>query len=209
MNLLLFGATGGTGVQLLQQGLAAGHTITAFVRKPETVTIRHERLRLIQGDVLNPDSVAAAMVGQEAVISAIGARTLDPTTIFSEGTAHMLKSMKAHGVRRIMVISASALEVGANVPLWQKMVIRLVLQRLLRYAYEDARKMEVALQASDRDWTIVRAPRLTDGKATGHYQIAYNAHLSQAGISRADLAHYMLIDLENPASYHQKVELAY
>lgn len=209
MNLLLFGATGGTGVQLLQQGLAAGHTITAFVRNPEAVTIQHERLRVIQGDVLNADSVAAAMVGQEAVISAIGARNLDPTTIFSEGTANMLKGMKAHGVGRIMVISASALDVGAGIPFWQKLVIRLVLQRLLKHAYADARQMEAFLQASDVDWTIVRAPRLTDGKLTGRYQVAYNAHLSQAGISRADLAEYMLKDLGNPASYCQKVELAY
>jgi putative NADH-flavin reductase len=209
MNLLLFGTTGGTGIQLLQQGLAAGHTITAFVRNPEAVTTRHERLRVIQGDVLNADSVAATMGGQEAVISAIGARNLDPTTIFSVGTTNMLNGMKADGVRRIMVISASALEVGASVPLWQKIVIRLVLQRLLRYAYEDARRMEAALHASATDWTIVRAPRLTDGKQTGRYQVAYDAPLSQAGISRADLAEYMLKDLNSPASYHKKVELAY
>lgn len=209
MKLVIFGATGGTGVQLLQQGLAAGHTITAVARKAEAVTIQHERLRVIQGDVMNADSVAAAIAEQEVVLSAIGARNLDPTTIFSVGTENMLNGMKAHGVRRMMVISAAPLEIGKNIPLWQKIAIRLVLRRLLKNAYEDAQRMETHLQASDVDWTIIRAPRLTDGKATGHYKVAYDAHLSQVGISRADLAEYMLKDLDNPASYHKKVELAY
>ena len=209
MNLVIFGATGATGVQLIEQGLAAGHTITAVARTPDAVTTRHERLRVLKGDVLDAESVAAAIAGQEAVLSAIGARNLDPTTVFSVGTANMLKGMHHHQVNRITVISASALDVGATIPFWQKWVIRLVLQRLLRHAYDDARLMEAALYASNVNWTIVRAPRLTDGAFTGKYQVAYDAPLSQAGISRADLAHYMLTHLTDPASYHKKVELAY
>lgn len=209
MKLVIFGATGATGVQLVEQGIAAGHTITAVARKPEAITLRHAHLRVVQVDVFDAVGVAAAIAGQDAVISAIGATSLDPTTVFSEGTAHMLQGMKQHQVQRITVISASALDVGATIPFWQKAVIRLVLQRLLKHAYADARRMEKALYQSDVTWTIIRAPRLTNGAIRQRYRVAYDAPLSQAGISRADLAHYILTHLNDPASYHKKVELAY
>ena len=74
MNLLVFGASGGTGSRLVQQALDKGHVVTAFARDPAKIRLTHANLRVVRGDVLQPDSVDAAMTGQEAVVSALGTR---------------------------------------------------------------------------------------------------------------------------------------
>lgn len=74
MKLLIFGATGGTGRQLVEQALAQGQQVTAFARDPAKVSAKHENLRVAQGDMLRPESVEAAVAGQDAVLSALGVR---------------------------------------------------------------------------------------------------------------------------------------
>ena len=74
MNLLILGATGGTGRALVEQALAAGHVVTAFARDPSKVRTKHQNLRVAKGDILDPASVEAAIHGQDAVLSALGIR---------------------------------------------------------------------------------------------------------------------------------------
>lgn len=74
MKLLIFGATGGTGRQLVEQALAQGHTVTAFARDPAKITTKHANLRVAQGDMLQPASIEAAVAGHGAVLSALGIR---------------------------------------------------------------------------------------------------------------------------------------
>src|SRR5512147_3139820 len=103
MRILIVGATGGTGRELVEQALERGHEVTAFARRPEAVAVRHERLRVARGDVMDAASVAAAVAGQEAVLSALGhKRWLYPTRILSQGTANVLDAMAKQGVRRFV-----------------------------------------------------------------------------------------------------------
>jgi len=74
MKLLVFGATGGTGKQLVRQALEQGHVVTAFARDPSKIKETQANLRLVQGDILQPDSVETAVAGQDAVLSALGTR---------------------------------------------------------------------------------------------------------------------------------------
>ena len=74
MKLLVFGATGGTGRRLVQQALEQGHVVTAFARDPSKIKLAHDNLRVVRGDVLQPDSVESAVAGQDAVVSALGVR---------------------------------------------------------------------------------------------------------------------------------------
>jgi putative NADH-flavin reductase len=74
MKLLVFGATGGTGGQLVEQALQQGHVVTAFARDPTKIRLTHDDLRVVRGDILQPDSIETAMVGQDAVVSALGVR---------------------------------------------------------------------------------------------------------------------------------------
>lgn len=86
MNLLIIGATRGIGSELLKQALQAGHFVTALVRNLQKMPQQHDRLRLIQGDILDLEAVQRAMPGQEAVCVTIGTGiTLKPVTVFSQG----------------------------------------------------------------------------------------------------------------------------
>ena len=81
MKLLVLGASGGTGKQLVQQALGQGHLVTAFVRDPAKIEVPHPNLRVVRGDVLQPDTVEAAVAGQDAVLSALGTRLPVKTVI--------------------------------------------------------------------------------------------------------------------------------
>jgi NAD(P)-dependent dehydrogenase (short-subunit alcohol dehydrogenase family) len=83
MNLIVFGATGGTGRQVVAQALTAGHAVTAVARRPDALAIRHDRLAVLHGDVLEPATLAQPLAGQDAVVSALGVRSRAPTTVFS------------------------------------------------------------------------------------------------------------------------------
>ena len=103
MNLVIFGATGGTGRALVEQALAQGHTVTALVRKASRMCVKHRRLRLAIGDVLDYGTVEAAIAGQDAVLSALGhKRWLIKTSILSRGTRNIVAAMTKCRVRRFV-----------------------------------------------------------------------------------------------------------
>src|SRR5258708_23068415 len=143
MKIVIFGANGGIGKKVVEQGLEAGHEVTAVVRRPETITLRHERLKVIRGDALNPASVQSAIAGQDAVISTVGITSHDPTTVYSEGAANMLQAMGSAGMRRFICISASGLDPG---PLWQRVIAKPMLWRLFKESYTDLVRMEAIVQ---------------------------------------------------------------
>ena len=114
MRVLVIGATGGTGRQLVQQALEQGHQVTAFVRNPAKLAIDHANLRIVKGDVLDYASVEAAMRGQSAVLSALGhKRFFYPNRIQSNGMRHILRAMKTCDVPRL--ICETALGIGNSV----------------------------------------------------------------------------------------------
>jgi putative NADH-flavin reductase len=206
MKLVIFGANGGIGKNVIEQGLEAGHEVTAVVRRPETITIRHERLKVLRGNVLDPSTVQLAIAAQDAVLSTIGTARSEPTTIYSEGVANILQAMGQYGVRRFICISASGLDPG---PLWQRLIAKPLLWRVLKDMYIDLVRMETIVKKSAVDWTIIRPPRLSDGPRTGRYNVAINEHLRRCFIiSRADLAAYMLSALNDRATYCGMVEVA-
>ncbi|MEP7290132.1 MAG: SDR family oxidoreductase [Chloroflexota bacterium] len=207
MKLIVFGATGGIGAHVVAQALAAGHDVTAVARRPSAVTLRHERLSVIEGDVLNAVSIRASVVGQDAVVSALGVRDRAPTTVYSEGVANIMQAMQAAQVRRIICISASGLDAGIW---WQRFMGKVFLWRLLKNMYTDLLRMESEVTASNLDWTILRPPAYTNGPRTGHYQAVVNHKLTHGWhISRADIADYIVHHLNDTNTYCGRVELAY
>jgi len=209
-GLLVIGANGGIGRQAVQLALAAGYHVTAVVRNPANLPLIHPKLTLIKGDVLLPDTYAAHLTGKIAVISALGIKSTQPTTLYSRGNAILLQEMKKAGARRIFFISASGVEVSPLQPFFVRVLTKYVLQKILRNMYADIRIMEDNIKASDADWTIMRPPRLTDGPATGKYRVAINAYLRRClTISRADVGHFMLDNLENEQTFRTTVEIAY
>lgn len=94
MKLLVFGATGGTGRQLVEQAIAQGHEVTAFVRNPAAVDIRHPKLAIVQGDAMDAAAVERVIPGHDAVLSALGAPAIRTGTVRSEGTRNIVRAME-------------------------------------------------------------------------------------------------------------------
>ncbi|TYB62306.1 SDR family oxidoreductase [Nonomuraea sp. PA05] len=195
MKITVFGATGGTGLELLRQGLDRGHDVTAVVRNAGRLPADlRDRLDVIEADIMNPATIAPAVKGRDAVLSAMGSRERGPTTVQAGSITAILAAMRQEGARRLLMVSAAGLEADAGDGLFARYVLKpLIIQRVFRHSYADLARAEGLLRASDADWTIVRPARLTDDGLTGSYRTARD--LSVRGgfrTTRADVAHCML-----------------
>jgi putative NADH-flavin reductase len=199
MKLAVFGATGGTGRQIVEQALAQGHAVTALVRDPAKLQLQNAQLAVVQGDVLDSSAVARTLAGAEAVFVSLGNTANNPDMVVSQGTGVVMAAMQAAGIKRLIVISS--LGVGDSkdhVPLFFKAIIATA----LRKAFQDKEAQEKLVIASGLDWTIIRPGGLSDGPATGTYQ----AGAVKAGggtIPRADVAAFALAQLGS-TEYVQK-----
>jgi putative NADH-flavin reductase len=195
-RVLIVGATGGTGRQLVTQALERGHEVTALVRDPSRLQIAHPRLMVIQGDVLNEASVDTAMRGQEAVLSALGhKRYFHPTRILSEGTRNILRSMQAHGVRRF--VCETALGIGDTAGRMGLYYTLFVIPVILPFYFWDKARQERIIAGSNLEWVIVRPAMLTNGDKRGRFRHGrrIGSFLLTVRISRADVADFMLNQL--------------
>lgn len=196
LRILIIGATGGTGRQLVQQALEQGHQVTALVRKPAKLRVEHPNLRIVKGNVLDYASVESAVRGQSAVVCALGHKRLFyPTRILSEGTRNILRAMKACNVPRF--ICESSLGIGNSVGRGGLFPTFFAVPFILPLYFWDKVRQEEIIAASDADWVIVRPSILTNGPARGKYR--HNLHLGNfiwtGPISRADVADFMLAQL--------------
>lgn len=195
-RVLIVGATGGTGRQLVAQALELGFTVTALVRNPSRLPADHPRLTVARGDVLDATSVEAAMRGQEAVLSALGhKRYFYPTRILSEGTSNILRAMETHHVRRF--ICETALGIGDSAGRMGLYYTLFVIPLILPFYFWDKTRQERIIAASNVDWVIVRPGALTNGARRGRLR-----HGSRVGsflwtvrVPRADVAEFMLDQL--------------
>ncbi len=209
MKLLIFGSTGGTGRELLKQALEQGHNVTAYARNPAKIDdIKHARLQVVRGDVLDPAVVESAVAGQEAVLSTIGAGA-EHTTLREDGTRNIVKALEKTGVQRL--ICQSSLGVGdsrTNLPFFTKYIIVSV---FLRHAFADHELQEAVVKQSSLDWTIVRPPHLTDGPRTGVYRHGFTTTDTRikGKISRADVADFMLKQLTDDTYLHRTPGVSY
>ena len=208
MNLLVLGATGPTGRHVVDQALAAGHRVTAFVRDPAKLPVRHERLAVVSGD-LTADGPALldATRGQDAVISAIGVgQSFASRRLFELSMPAVIAAMREAGVKRLVQISAFGVgDTFAQIPLFPRLFVR----TLLAGIYADKERGEEILRKSGLDWTIVYPAGLTNGPPTGRYR--FGEHLEMHGfptVARADVADLMLKAAADPAMIHRRLLVA-
>jgi len=208
LNIVIFGATGRTGHYLVNQALERGHTVTAVARHPEAITLRHERLRVVSGLFDQPETIDAAISGQAAVLSAVGApMSRAATSVHADSARSILAAMGRVGVRRLICVTSGGTnpQHDPNLPL----VFEQVFKRIYANIYQDQIEMEQIVMASDTDWTIVRPAALTDDPATGRCRVA-EAYAIRGGnqTPRADLADFMLKQLDDPTTIRKAVALA-
>ncbi|MBG9388643.1 NAD(P)-dependent oxidoreductase [Caenimonas aquaedulcis] len=193
MRILVVGAKGRTGAEVVSCALNAGHEVTVLAHDAAHVPARHERLRIVDGDVMRPECVVTAMQRQQAVISALDppAGALADSTV-SEGTQNIMRAMSVSGVMRLVVQSGLMVGSGHGMNLVKRVFIaacRAAHGRL----YEDKARTESLVRESNLDWTIVRPPRLKCSPARGGYRVGRDLDVDiLAGITHADAAAFLV-----------------
>jgi uncharacterized protein YbjT (DUF2867 family) len=205
MNLLVIGATGPSGREIVSQALAQGHAVTALVRNAPKAAFPTS-VKLAVGDILDTSSLEKASTGQEAVICSLGSAISGPfkeITLLSEGTRNLVAAMKSRGVRRLICLTGiGAGESQGHGPWYYNWLFQPL---VLRGVYHDKTRQGEIVRASGLDWTLVRPAILTSGLAKG--VPAVKAFTQLAGIhvstiSRADVAAFCLRDLVD--KHHQR-----
>jgi putative NADH-flavin reductase len=194
-KIIVFGASGITGTHIVTQALEQGYFVTAFVRNTAKIKIQHNNLHITQGDVMNIETVASAILGQDTVICCIGTAAFKDGTVRSDATKIILAAMEKTGVKRF--ICQTSLGVGDSKVSFKRLpfFVRIfIVPLLIQKALEDHERQENYIKASNTDWTIVRPAGLYNTALTKKYRhgFAYDDKTITMKISRADVAHFIL-----------------
>lgn len=208
MKLAVFGATGTTGRFVVDEALRRGHEVVALTRNPAKLEVEHENFTTVTGDVLDPTAVEKTIIGQDAVVSVLGAG-MRRTTVRTDGTSTIIEAMQRQGVRRLVSQSIFGLgDTAENLPIHWKLIVKPL---ILRNAYRDHAGQEAAVASSDLDWTITRPVSLRDTEPTGLYQdgpaAAMNGITLKIGLT--DLARFTLDQLESDKYLHRRPGISY
>ncbi|MBX3054745.1 MAG: SDR family oxidoreductase [Caldilineaceae bacterium] len=209
MKIVVFGASRGVGYQVVQQALAAGHTVTAFVRSPETFSLQHPNLSIFQGDATDAAAVEKAIDGHDAVISALGPTRPPVPQMMERAAKNIVAGMKKHGVRRLVSTTGAGVRQPEDQPKLIDHLIGFLLKLVAKDVVLDSAANVRVLQASGLDWTIVRYPRLLDGEKKGSYRVGYLGKDSGTQISRADGADFVLKELTEQQWLHKLPVVSY
>jgi putative NADH-flavin reductase len=204
MKITIFGATGGTGKQLVEQALGAGDQVVAYVRDPSKLEQKHERLTVIRGELRDREGIERAVNGADAVISVLGPRGDSKGNPITVGTQNIIAAMKNQGVRRLIISStASAKDPNDKPELRFKVMIGMV-RVFIHAAYKDIVSTAEAVRKSDLDWTIVRLSLLNNDPKSGKVKVGYMGR-GEVGtrITRADIADFMLKQVRDPKYLRQ------
>ena len=221
MKLTIFAATGGIGRQLVNQAIAAGHDVTAVVRNPAALAVAEVRTVTADLASVDPAALRDAVEGADAVLSGLGARSRKDAGVAWRGTSAIVSAMRVSGVRRIVVVSAAPVGTVAspNRPhpprfdpgdgFFMRHLAAPLIKALIAEHYADLARMEEILRESGLDWTVVRPPRLTNGRLTGSYRIAYGRNVRRGlTVSRPDVANLMLESICRRETVTQAIGIA-
>jgi uncharacterized protein YbjT (DUF2867 family) len=208
MRLLIIGATAGIGRRTAEAAIARGHHVRAMGRSAASLPDDTRGLEPFAGDALDAGDMARALDGVDAVVQALGitesvAMLWREVTLFSRATAVLMPAMRAAGVRRLVAITGfGAGDSRAAMSRPQRFGHRLLLGK----PYADKDRQEDMLTASDLDWTIARPTILTNRPERGRYTVLAAPDEWRNGlISRADVAHFVVDEIEAGTYLHRAV----
>ena len=216
MKLTIFGASGRTGTHLAEEALAAGHDVVALMRNPAKLTLRHERLRVAQGDLTDEAAVADAVRGADAVLAVLSPKIFGgPRGLpLASGTSNILTAMRAHGVRRLVYSWGPSILIPRNPLLRALRSASFALFRLLpatRSFVNESAEVGEAIRDSDRDWTIVVVIAPNDKPGSGRGKVRTGTGTGDrvgSRISRADLAQFMLAQADDLRYAQQELQIS-
>jgi uncharacterized protein YbjT (DUF2867 family) len=204
VRLLVLGASGGTGTELVLQGLARGHEVRAWSLSKAELPILHRRLVHVYGDARNPELLRAAVRGVDAVLCALGSTAgLVSTDLCGSVTQKLAHAMQRERVDRVLAITSMGTTAGLG-PIHTHLFDPLLLHTI----YDDKRRQERILMASDLSWTIVRPGRLQNGPPSFRARSSTGERIPGLAVRRADLAAFLLEELDERRFERRAVYLA-
>lgn len=194
----LFGATGQTGMKFLELALQNGYNVKALARTPEKLALQHPNLTIVKGDVLRQQDVDQTVEGTDIVVSLFGHVKGSPKWLQTDGTRNIIAAMQKFAVNRIISLSGGGLPFPENdQPKFADRLIRTIMKIAVPKILNDAIAHADVLKASDKKWVIVRGPRLTNDPGLGTYRVGWVGVNASTKISRADLAEFILKQVED------------
>jgi uncharacterized protein YbjT (DUF2867 family) len=207
VDVLVIGSTGKTGRILVRRLLESGHNVTAFARNPADISQAGQKLRVVQGDARDRDSVANAVREQEAVISVFGPRSLKADDLSETLMRNIVAAMKTHGVKRVINLSAAGVgDSQSEMPFVLRMVL---IPLVLGKVYADKTRGEAVLFSSGLEFVNVRPGRLSDGPARGGVKASLHADGLKLQMTREDLANFLIEQITSSTWLGQSPLLGY
>jgi putative NADH-flavin reductase len=204
LRVVVFGATGNIGRHVVEQLLAAGHQVTAYVRNPGKLTMAHPSFTIIQGELDDRTEIARAVDGADAVISALGPtlRRGATGTPLTEGTQRIVEAMLAAGVHRFIGLATPAVADPRDLPTLKGKLLRLMPRLFLPNALTELIGMTEAITSSELNWTIARITAPTDTPAKGSLRAGFLGR-DKVGwaMARADIGRFLVGQLTDDRYY--------
>ncbi|MCH8567813.1 MAG: SDR family oxidoreductase [Balneolales bacterium] len=209
-KIALFGATGQTGKLFLKIALEKGNAVNALVRNPEKVELKHPKLNIIKGDVLDSGDVDQTTEGCEIVVSLFGHVKGSPKWLQTNGTRNIVEAMKKSNTDKIISLSGGGLPYPEkDQPKFADKMIRFIMKVAVPKILNDAIEHHKVLSESGLVWSIVRAPRLTNDAPKGKYRVGWVGVNASTKIARADLAAFILKQVEDEQFHFQMPFVSY
>jgi putative NADH-flavin reductase len=194
MKIAILGASSPTGKLLVEKALKKRYEVTALVRDESRLGMTHLNLNVICGDALKYEDVESVVSGSEAVLSTLGPRG-KPAVMAAESTKNIVDAMEKMRVKRLVLVSVAGIAVPQDKR--GKSFIDSLLKFFLRDVFIDRENQLDLLNASHVDWVAVRVPRLTEGSGTGSVRAFFGTPSPALKLTRADLADFMLEQLDS------------
>lgn len=198
MKIVVFGASGRTGIPLVKQALAAGHQVVALVRTPAKLPIQDKNLLVMQGDVTQASDVERTIQPDcDAVFTALAPAKNADAPMLTMAAQNILNAMHKVNVRRIIWMTGAGVPAPEDQPKLINHFIKLALRLVAGPVLAKSEEAINLVRRSDRDWVVVRAPMLVDGEATGKIRVGWVGVDTGPRLVRADGAAFMLAQLTN------------
>ena len=192
MKITIFGSTGKTGKILVRKALERGHGVIAFARTPNKLAVEHQELHIVQGDIREGKQVAQAISGSDGVINAVGPTPNSPPDLMTLAAKNIVSAMKQYGVGRLIWATGAAVHAPQDNPMLMHKTIEFLLKLISPKVLENSLKGAEIIQNSGLDWTIARAPMLTDEPKSGSYYAGFVGSELGRSLSRQNFADFML-----------------
>jgi putative NADH-flavin reductase len=207
MKVVIFGATGFSGKAILKEALSQQNHVTVLVRSKSAILIQDENLHIVEGNVLDRNTVAGVLNNCDAAIQCLGLGGKGSgkfTTFISDATKIIVEEMEKQRIKRL--IAMSNVGAGNSVSFQPWIFTKIILPSFMKWLQviiDDKNRMEPIIMNSELDWTIVRCPNIVDKTSKGNVHATLDGKGLKLSITLGDMAQFIIHQLKDSAYYRQ------